>query len=47
MNKLDCSISLRAKKLSRKEIIEEMNKNGFDESEISYYLKKSDDIYLN
>jgi len=47
MNKLDYSISLRAKKLSRTEIIEEMNKNGFDESEISYYLKKSDDIYLN
>lgn len=24
-----------------------MSKNGFNESEISYYLKKSDEIYLN
>lgn len=24
-----------------------MNANGFDENDIKYYLKKSDDIYLN
>ena len=47
MNKLDFSVSLRAKGLSKEEIIKEMNANGFDENDIKYYLKKSDDIYLN
>lgn len=47
MNKLDFSVSLRAKGLSKEEIIREMNANGFDENDIKYYLKKSDDIYLN
>ncbi|MCK8521052.1 hypothetical protein M0D21_05715 [Aquimarina sp. D1M17] len=47
MNKLDFSISLRAKGLSKQEIIKEMVANEFDESDIKYYLKKSDEIYLN
>jgi hypothetical protein len=47
VNKLDFSLSLRAKGLSKKEIIEQMDANGFDGTEIKYYLKKSDEIYLN
>ncbi len=47
MNKLDYSISLRAKGLSKDEIIKDMTANGFDESEIKYYIKKSDEIHLN
>ncbi|OIQ30952.1 MAG: hypothetical protein BM564_01710 [Bacteroidetes bacterium MedPE-SWsnd-G2] len=47
MNKLDYSVSLRAKGLSKADIITEMTAQGFDDSEIKYYLKKSDEIYLN
>ncbi|WP_073085604.1 hypothetical protein [Winogradskyella jejuensis] len=47
MNKLDFSVSLRAKGLSKDEMIKEMNVNGFDASEIKYYLKKSDEVYIN
>jgi hypothetical protein len=46
VNKLDYSISLRAKGLSKEAIIKEMGANGFNESEIKFYLKKSDDIHL-
>ncbi|SHH33725.1 hypothetical protein SAMN05444148_1776 [Winogradskyella jejuensis] len=28
-------------------MIKEMNVNGFDASEIKYYLKKSDEVYIN
>ncbi|WP_040278026.1 hypothetical protein [Psychroserpens damuponensis] len=47
MNKLDYSISLREKGLSSNEIIENLKAKGFEESEIQYYLKKSDDMYLD
>lgn len=47
MNKLDFSISLREKGLSSKDIKKEMKERGFDDSEIQYYLKKSDEIFLN
>ncbi|NOY47739.1 MAG: hypothetical protein GXO84_06010 [Chlorobi bacterium] len=47
MNKLDFSISLREKGLGKNEIIKEMEKNGFDQAEMDFYLKKSDEIYLN
>ncbi len=47
MNKLDFSISLREKGLGKNEMIREMEKNGFDQGEMDFYLKKSDEIYLN
>lgn len=47
MNKLDFSISLREKDLGKNAMINEMEENGFDQSEIDFYLKKSDEIYLN
>lgn len=47
MNKLDYSISLRAKGLGSAEIKENMEEMGFTDSEIQYYLKKSDEIFLN
>ncbi|MGW9685086.1 hypothetical protein [Flagellimonas sp. 2504JD1-5] len=47
MNKLDYSISLRAKGLGSEEIKKRMEEKGFADSEIQYYLKKSDEIFLN
>ena len=47
MNKLKFCISLREKGLSKNEIVKELTKHGFEESELDYYLKKSDEIYLN
>ncbi|THV59965.1 hypothetical protein EZV76_05235 [Flagellimonas alvinocaridis] len=47
MNKLDYSISLRAKGLGAEEIKKKMEEKGFDDSEIQYYLKKSDEIFLD
>ncbi len=47
MNKLDYSVSLRAKGLRSEDIKKKMEEKGFDESEIQYYLKKSDEIFLN
>ncbi|WP_179333191.1 hypothetical protein [Winogradskyella costae] len=47
MNKLDFSISLRERGLDSKDIKKEMKERGFDDSEIQYYLKKSDEIFLN
>ncbi|MBC30726.1 MAG: hypothetical protein CMH48_07750 [Muricauda sp.] len=47
MNKLDYSISLRAKGLSSEDIKKKMEEKGFADSEIQYYLKKSDEIFLN
>lgn len=47
MNKLDYSVSLREKGLSKNEITQEMKANGFDEADIEFYLKKSDEIYIN
>jgi hypothetical protein len=47
MNKLDYSISLREKGLISDAMKEKMKENGFEESEIQYYLKKSDEIFLN
>ena len=46
MNKLDYSVSLRAKGLVTEEIKEKMKEKGFDDSEITYYLKKSADSLL-
>ena len=47
MNKLEYSISLRAKGLSKNEMIIDMQNNGFEDSEIDYYTKRSDEVYLN
>ena len=47
MNKLDYSVSLRAKGLGSEEIKKIMEEKGFEDSEIQYYLKKSDEIFLN
>jgi hypothetical protein len=47
MNKLDYSISLREKGLVSNDIKQKMKEKGFDESEIQYYFKKSDDFFLN
>lgn len=47
MNKLNFSISLRERGLAKNEMIREMKQNGFELSEIDYYLKKSDEIHLN
>jgi hypothetical protein len=47
ISKLDYSISLREKGLSSNEIKEKMKEKGFEESQIQYYLKKSDEIFLN
>ena len=47
MNKLDFSISLRAKGLGTEDIKQKMKEKGFADSEIPYYLKKSDEIFLN
>lgn len=47
MNKLDYCISLREKGLSTADIKIKMQEKGFDESEIQYYLKKSDEIFLD
>ena len=47
MNKLNFSVSLREKGLSKNEITQEMKAKGFDEADIEFYLKKSDEIYIN
>lgn len=47
MNKLDYSISLRAKGLGSEDIKKKMEEKGFADSEIQYYLKRSDEIFLN
>tara|TARA_R110002050_G_scaffold4573_1_gene22039 strand:- start:23424 stop:23744 length:321 start_codon:yes stop_codon:yes gene_type:complete len=47
MNKLDYSISLREEGLVSDDIKKKMKEEGFEESEIQYYLKKSDKIFLN
>ncbi|MBR9845396.1 hypothetical protein ACU8DI_11025 [Psychroserpens sp. BH13MA-6] len=47
MNKLDYSISLREKGFSTNEIKIKLKEQGLEDSQIQYYLKKSDDIYLN
>ena len=40
MNKLDYCIALREKGLSTTDIKQKMKANGFEESQIEYYLKK-------
>jgi hypothetical protein len=47
MNKLDYSISLREKGLVSDDIKKKMKEKGFEESEIQYYFKKSDEVFLN
>lgn len=47
MNKLDYSISLREKGLASEDIKKKMKEKGFEDSEIQYYFKKSDEIFLN
>lgn len=47
MNKLDYSLSLREKGFDSNDIKKKMIEKGFEESEIQYYLKKSDEIFLN
>lgn len=46
-NKLDYSISLRNEGLSTNEITSKLLENGFSESQIEYYLKRSDEIFLS
>lgn len=47
MNNLDYSISLRSKGLSKNEIKNKLFEKGLDETQIDFYLKKSDEIFLN
>ena len=47
MNKLDYSISLRKKGVATSEIKKLLKEQGLEESQIQYYLKKSDEIFLN
>lgn len=47
MNKLDYSISLRKKGVATNEIKRLLKEQGLEESQIQYYLKKSDEIFLN
>ncbi len=47
MNKLDYCVSLRAKGLGSEDMKKKMKEKGFEESEMQYYLKKSDEIFLN
>ncbi|GAA3636856.1 hypothetical protein [Flavivirga jejuensis] len=47
MNKLDYSISLREKGFGSNEIKKRLKEEGLEESQIQYYLKKSDEIFLN
>ncbi|WP_299251798.1 hypothetical protein [uncultured Lacinutrix sp.] len=47
MNKLDYSISLRKKGFGSNEIKKRLKEEGLEESQIQYYLKKSDEIFLN
>ena len=47
MNTLEFVISLRQKGLDSAEIKSEMLKQGFEESEITSFMKKSDEIFLN
>lgn len=47
INHLDYSVSLRAEGLSKSEIKEKLAGKGLDEEEINYYLKKSDEVFLN
>ena len=47
MDKLDYSISLREKGIASNDIKKKMKEKGFEEPEIQYYLKKSDEIFLN
>ena len=46
-DKLDWSISLRLEGLTSSEIKEKMKENNFSDSQIEYYLKKSDEIFLS
>lgn len=47
MNKLDFSILLRVKGLDTVDIKKKMKEKEFEDSEIQYYLKRSDEIFLN
>lgn len=47
LDKLQYSVSLREKGLSKNEIIQDMKKIGFTESEIEFYVTKSDELHLN
>lgn len=47
MNKLDYSVSLRKKGLSSEEIKKKLKEKDFEEAQIQYYLKKSDEIFLS
>ena len=47
MNHLDYSVSLRVKGFSKNEIKQKLFEKGLDEAQVDYYLKKSDEIFLN
>ncbi len=47
MDKLEYSISLRKKGLISDEIKKKMKEKGFDDAEVQYYLKRSDEIFIN
>ncbi len=47
MNLLDYSVSLRKRGLSKDEITNKLVEKGVNQSDIDYYLKKSDEVFLN
>ena len=47
MDKLEYSISLRKKGLISDEIKKKMKEKGFDDAEVQYFLKRSDEIFIN
>lgn len=47
MNNLDYSIFLRTKGFSKSEIKEKLFEKGLNEKQVEYYLKKSDEVFLN
>ncbi|MGJ8592806.1 MAG: hypothetical protein ACSHXF_09675 [Aquaticitalea sp.] len=47
INKLEYSISLREKGFASNEIKKKLEEEGLDENQIQYYIKKSDEIFLN
>ena len=47
MDKLEYSISVRKKGLISDEIKKKMKEKGFDDAEVQYYLKRSNEIFIN
>ncbi|OUS12889.1 hypothetical protein A9Q93_09815 [Nonlabens dokdonensis] len=47
MSQLNDIVSLRKKGLSSSEIRQKLEEDGVEESQIQYYLKKSDELFFN